>query len=408
MAAGTSDLRNACVPRSIMGRYVQDSLAVATARAAERGSFLEHVQREAIDLDLSGPLARLTLADGQVLRGSVVILATGLFAAVGALGLLEPAIASRRILRDPWDPAAVAALPPFGRVAIIGSGLTMVDAVVSLEQSGHRGSIEIISRHGLMAQPRRQASVGPDVLPYATADSLSTLLHLVRTACRRQVDAGGDWQSIVDPIRPHVARLWSSATDDVRRRFVRHLRPYWESHHHRSPPASGALVERLRREGRLSVSAASIAAVRPNTDGGIAIHLRRRGSVQPSVMQVDAVINSSGVEYDWTKVRHPLPRNLLHRGYVRSGPIGLGIDADPHGAVIGGDGQVSSRLFALGPPLRGLWWESTAIPDIVAQAHALAGRIAEGLAIKQPRHGLFVRARPALYDAVDDDALAHS
>jgi len=39
-------------------------------------------------------------------------------------------------------------------------------------------------------------------------------------------------------------------------------------------------------------------------------------------------------------------------------------------------GQACERLFAMGPPLRGLWWESTAVTDVALQAKALAARLA--------------------------------
>ncbi len=372
-----ADLRHAYVPRAIMGLYAQQVLARAAARAAERGAILEHVQREAVDLSVPEQgRALLTLADGQVLAGDVVVLATGLFPAVRALQDDPRPDLPRRILQDPWDPAAIAALPKDGAIAIVGSCLSMVDAVVSLEQTGHRGPIHVISRHGQVAHSRRAVPAGPDALKDETAKSLARLLCKVRRLCRVELAGGGDWQSVVDPIRPHIARLWSQASDEVRHRFVRHLRPWWESHHHRSPPASGALVARLRAEGRLSVRAATIHAARHTADGRVTIELRDRHASAPAVLHVDALINSSGIEYDWTRVRHAFPRNLLRRGHVRPGPIGLGIDADAGGAVIGCSGRPSDRLFSLGPPLRGLWWESTAVPDIVAQAGVLADRLA--------------------------------
>jgi len=372
-----ADLRNAYVPRAIMGLYARHVLAQAAARGAERGASLEHVQREAVDLNVAEQgRAVLTLADGQSLAGDAVVLATGLFPAVRALRDDPRPGLPRRILHDPWDPAAIGALPKDGAVAIVGSGLSMVDAVVSLEQAGHRGPIHVISRHGQVAHPRRAAPAGPDALKDETAESLVRLLRKVRRLCRVEQVKGGDWQSVVDPIRPHIARLWSEASDEVRRRFVRHLRPWWESHHHRSPPESGALVASLRAAGRLSVRAATIHAIRQAADGTVTIELRDRHASAPAVLHVDAVINSSGIEYDWTRVRHAFPRNLLRRGHVRPGPVGLGIDADAGGAVIGRSGRPSGRLFALGPPLRGLWWESTAVPDIVAQAGALADRLA--------------------------------
>jgi uncharacterized NAD(P)/FAD-binding protein YdhS len=54
----------------------------------------------------------------------------------------------------------------------------------------------------------------------------------------------------------------------------------------------------------------------------------------------------------------------------------LGIAADASGAVLDAQGQVSARLFAMGPPLRGMWWESTAVTDVALQAKALASKLA--------------------------------
>ena len=88
-----------------------------------------------------------------------------------------------------------------------------------------------------------------------------------------------------------------------------------------------------------------------------------------------ALINSSGIEYDWRRVARPLPQQLLTRGLVQPGPLALGIAAAVDGAVVDAEGRVASRLFAMGPPLRGMWWESTAVTDVALQAKALAGQL---------------------------------
>jgi uncharacterized NAD(P)/FAD-binding protein YdhS len=53
----------------------------------------------------------------------------------------------------------------------------------------------------------------------------------------------------------------------------------------------------------------------------------------------------------------------------------LGIDATPHGAIVNSAGVPSDAIYTLGPPLRGLWYETTAVPEIREQAAALARRI---------------------------------
>ena len=78
-----------------------------------------------------------------------------------------------------------------------------------------------------------------------------------------------------------------------------------------------------------------------------------------------ALINSSGIEYDWRRVARPLPQQLLKRGLIRPGPLALGIAADRSTARCWMPrARSASRLFAMGPPLRGMWWESTAVTDV--------------------------------------------
>jgi uncharacterized NAD(P)/FAD-binding protein YdhS len=186
---------------------------------------------------------------------------------------------------------------------------------------------------------------------------------------------GVDWQAPLDTVRVHIARLWSGASEAQKRQFVRHVRPWWESHHHRSPPQGAALLARWREQGRLQVQAASFQGVKP-AEGRLAVTLRRRGEDQASVVHADALINSSGIEYDWRRVDKPLVRQLLQRGLVTPGPLALGILASPDGAVIDAQGKASAQLFAIGPPLRGMWWESTSVNDVASQAKALAARLA--------------------------------
>jgi uncharacterized NAD(P)/FAD-binding protein YdhS len=362
-------------PRGLFGVYVQQRLAEARKVGAQTGSSVEHIRAEVVDLQVDAGSVQLTLSNGQALRGGYGVLATGMFPAARTPQKTSSGLNAAAL--DPWDVAAMRQLDPQSTVLIIGSGLTMVDALVSLEQAGHRGPIEVFSRHGLLPHVRRQPPAWIDFL--SDDHSIRTprqLLRELRRHCRAAIAQGIDWQAPLDTVRVHIARLWSQATDTQRRQFVRHVRPWWESHHHRSPPLSAALVERLYKEGRLRIQAASFKGLEASPDGGVRIRIRRRGESQTCVVQGAALINSSGIEYDWRRVARPLPQQLLARGLVRSGPLALGIAAAIDGAVLDTDGRAASRLFAMGPPLRGMWWESTAVTDVALQAKALAMRLA--------------------------------
>jgi uncharacterized NAD(P)/FAD-binding protein YdhS len=364
-------------PRGLFGVYVQQRLAEARAVGALQGSTVEHICAEAVDLQSDSGSMQLTLSDGRILRGSQAVLATGMFPAARTPQTQSSGLNAAAL--DPWDVAAMRELDPQSTVVIIGSGLTMVDAVVSLEQAGHRGPIEVFSRHGLLPHVRRQPPAWVDFL--AADHSIRTPRQLVRELrrhCRDAIAQGIDWQAPLDTVRAHIARLWSQATDVQRRQFVRHVRPWWESHHHRSPPLSAELIERLHKEGRLRIHAASFKGIEPGASDAVAIRIRARGETETGVVSGAALINSSGIEYDWRRVARPLPQQLLARGLVQPGPLALGIRAKD-GAVVDAEGRVSSQLFAMGPPLRGMWWESTAVTDVAAQAKALARRLVDSL-----------------------------
>jgi len=361
-------------PRGLFGVYVQQRLAEARVVGARHGSTVEHVRAEVVDLQTDVDSVQMSLSNGQTLRGAYAVLATGMFPAARTPQKESSGLNAAAL--DPWDVAAMRQLDPQSTVLIIGSGLTMVDAVVSLEQAGHRGPIEVFSRHGLLPHVRRQPPAWVDFL--AEDHSIRTprqLLRELRRHCREAIAQGIDWQAPLDTVRVHIGRLWSQATDLQRRQFVRHVRPWWESHHHRSPPLSAQLVERLQGEGRLRIQAASFKGLEPGAEGGVSIRIRRRGEAETCLVHGAALINSSGIEYDWRRVARPLPQQLLARGLVRSGPLALGIAAAIDGAVLNEHGQVANRLFAVGPPLRGMWWESTAVTDVASQAKALALRL---------------------------------
>ena len=75
-----------------------------------------------------------------------------------------------------------------------------------------------------------------------------------------------------------------------------------------------------------------------------------------------------------TETDDPLVRSLFARGLAQAGPFGFGLDATPDYRVVGP--RSSGRLWALGPLLRGVLWECTAVPDIRNEAVDLARAVA--------------------------------
>jgi uncharacterized NAD(P)/FAD-binding protein YdhS len=56
----------------------------------------------------------------------------------------------------------------------------------------------------------------------------------------------------------------------------------------------------------------------------------------------------------------------------------LGIDATPDGRTINCDGVISDKILTVGTVLKGVLWESTAMPEIRAQANKMALALLDG------------------------------
>ena len=104
-------------------------------------------------------------------------------------------------------------------------------------------------------------------------------------------------------------------------------------------------------------------------------------------LRVAKVINCTGPRTDYSKYQHPLLINLLARGLIDHDPLALGLNAQPTGEVLRYRGGPTGWLFTLGAPLKGVLWESTAVPEIRRHAAALAERILarQTTAIPEPR-----------------------
>jgi hypothetical protein len=150
----------------------------------------------------------------------------------------------------------------------------------------------------------------------------------------------------------------SARAPRCKRLFLRHVARYWEVHRHRASPATARRIAELRCTGRLSVHRGNVTSVAEQA-GRLSVHIDQDGTT--AELTAGWLVNGTGPATDITRAADPLLRDLLGHGLARPDPLRLGIDADPAGAVLDAAGRPSSTIFTLGPPLRGLLYETTAI-----------------------------------------------
>lgn len=376
---GVSDAAgNAFLARGLYGQYLADLLERAAAE--HDPAALACVPERAVDADLSGERPAVVLASGRRLGADRIVLAVGNMPPVDPPipGLAEAGEA--RYIRDPWSRGSTEGIPPDEPVLVIGTGLTMIDVALHLAARGHRGTIHAVSRRGLLPQPHRDLEAPPAHYPAPGVERWPTsalgLLRAVRAHVERAGREGIDWRDALTALRSVTPRLWKSMPGSERARFLRHLQPYWDTHRHRIAPTGFAAIQRMISRGRLRVSAGRIAEVR-NTPHALVAVVRARGERTAHELPVARIINCTGPGGDFRRADRPLLNSLFAKGLLCQDELRLGILATDHGAVLDREQRPSEVLWTLGPPLRSMLWETTAIPEIRVQARDLAQRLAD-------------------------------
>lgn len=359
---------NSFASRRDYGRYLAELLDKTVARAQGR---LDLRHDSAVDLGWRDGGARLQLESGTTIDADAVALALGNLpphdpAPLAAAGLPEAVYRS-----DPWSGDVAAGLGDGDTVLILGTGLTMVDVVLTLDAAGFGGRIVALSRRGLAPRPHVQIAPPPPPLPEKPAEMGAALIHRLREDAR----AFG-WRAAIDRLRPHTQSIWRGATDAQRDAFLRHLRAWWGVHRHRLAPAVAARIEALRAEGRLTIVAGKLADARVE-GAGAAVRYRPRGADAMDALTVRRIVNCTGPQGDVLRSREPLLRRLLAEGDIRPDRQGIGIDVNPQSEAVGRDGKANPRLLALGPLTRGAFWEIAAVPDIRLQTWSVARRLSD-------------------------------
>lgn len=362
-------VRTSFLLRRVYGDYLVDLLDKAERSAAANVSLEKKIDK-VVAMSVEPGHVNISLFKGEVLQAQKVVLAIGNLPP-GDLAVKNPDFyQSRRYFSNPWQPDVLPALLKTESCLLIGSGLTMVDWVISLVEEGYRGKIHSISRRGLWPQVHRlfpTAACPIDVK--AGQPSVRSWLHQLRQSIRQ---SGCDWRLAVDSLRPASQPLWLSLPVLEQRRFLRHLRTFWDCHRHRLAPVVGERLAELQNTGQLCRHIGRILEY-SETGQGVDVLIRRRGQTGTQTIRVDAVVNCSGSESNYRKLENALVKDLFRQHLVRPDALALGLDASPDGALIDDSGIASNRLFTLGPPQKGIFWETTAVPEIREQAAKLAG-----------------------------------
>lgn len=279
-------------------------------------------------------------------------------------------------------PHQINQLPADSEIVIIGTGLTMVDAVLTLKKQGYKGTITAISRHGLLPQPHTDHvkayplwawTDNPDTAP----DTTMALLRTLRQEIRKAADAGYDWRSVIDSIRAITPQLWQKLDTREKRKFLFHLATLWNIHRHRMAPEIHVEIKAMIKSGTLRHVPGRIYYI-GSDEMGTTVAYRKRGTNRVETIRAALVLNCTGPQYDIAASKHTLLRNLRDRELVTVGPLRFGIEV---GNVGGAKGKAQDTIFPIGTLMVGELLECTAVPELREQARntasVITGRLAQ-------------------------------
>ncbi len=201
------------VPRYIYGEYLNDLITGVEAVESQRGR-LHIVHEECTSLAESASGVEVGLGNGASLIAHHAVLAIG--------------HDDQTPVPDVADDDAARDLP----ILILGTGLSMVDAYLSLRDEGHRGPIIAMSRRGLLPKVHKRTTplrIDAADVPFGTKPHL---FHpLVPRLCRnhrartRRLAHGGRCAPAVQP--EHLAELDAAHPASA---FSSTCGPWWDIH----------------------------------------------------------------------------------------------------------------------------------------------------------------------------------
>lgn len=351
LAHETSDF----VPRAIYGRYLDNVLAETLVEAQKKDIRIFIVHEKVSRVSAEGEALAVEAVTETKTHDAVVLACGNDRPRLPVLG--NKVAAHAGWWRHPYIAERWPDIHKAGHIVIIGSGLSMIDALVTLKREEYDGDITVVSSHG------RHPLSHPDSATAFTWDeadalSITTLSTLVRQVKLKTAAAQADWRDVLDGLRPYANAIWRHFSAADRQRAQRYM-SLWNLCRHRIPPSMHTLVRDCVGQGQLRMVGARVNNIEAM---GSSLNVYTSAGVK----EAQIVINCMGYDYRVT----PDDKGLLASA-VQTGLVSL---AEGFPRPVNDSLQLHKNhaLYAVGPLLQGHFIESTAVREIRQQADVVA------------------------------------
>lgn len=354
------------VPRKIFGDYVVEHLQHAHN---DHASMLQIRIDEVTNINQTQSGLEARLESGVVLNADHIILALGNFPPADIFPDQPEITQSQGYFPNPWTDRIYGNLNGNENVLLVGTGLTAVDVVLGLRVRNFTGKITMLSRRGKLPLPHDLSHPAVELKDPGYLHPRETFFWLLNEIRSRKETP---WPAVIEGIRPFSQELWKRWSVEDKKYFMRRIRPIWEVVRHRIPARSSQVLNEMIASGQLTIH-------RGNVDRalliGSDIEVSWKNDSGPMSGVFSKVINCTGPESNYRKVRLPILADLMDKKLLMTDQLGLGIACTYEGKLIGQNGNTVPGLWCIGPMRKAVLWETTAIRELRIQAIELAREI---------------------------------
>lgn len=352
------------VPRKIFGEYVL--FTFENLKHSNPQVSISQIAEEVKSIFKKNDEFELTSHTNYVAQK--IILAFGNFLPAHPKSLSTDFIFSKYYFQNAFNVQLTQNIATCKNITIIGSGLTMMDVVVSLAHYNYKGKIHIISPHAYIPQAHQENPL-PSVNSFIEKDktySLFEIFSIVNKQLKKAKKEQMSLHSVIDVMRPFLQDIWFNFTLSDKQQFLRHLRHKWGVARHRAPQQSLAIFEHFIQINQLFLIKGRVFDIKTIENGFHLFYTNPQN--QRASLKTELLINCTGPESNYATLKSPLIQALIKDAIVAPDSINYGLNAKK-------DGVLGENIFTIGPPLKGILWESVAVPEIRVQAHKLASKI---------------------------------
>lgn len=362
--------------REILGGYVARLLTTAVGDRPDIA--FEHCRTIAASVEKTAQGYVVALADGGAVQADVVVLAVS-HPPPGIPGPLRAVAEHPKFIGNPWGRDINPLIGPADRVLLVGTALTTADVIASLNNTDFRGEIVAISRRGLLSRQRGNlpSELTGDFSTKPSRTALALLMAVRGTIARAEAEGGG-WEAVIDNIRLQGTAIWAALPELERRRFLRHVRPFWDVHRYRLAPQPAGVISRMQEEGRLEILAGRILSA--SVEHGrfqVRLNRRHRPAHDIDAEPFDVIVNCTGPDHGTVIETNPVLASLAAAGLLHADIYGLGIETDMSARAINDRGQPEATLLVAGPLARAAFGELMGLPQVSYHAALVAREVAK-------------------------------